>query len=203
MLPFPSFTTVDLGDNLAFFTGQVPEDIHWDAATFEVAWNLHPEVRPSIQIVGRQIQVPRWHQAYGEDYRFSGQVTASQPTPSLLLPLLAWTRRAIHPALNGLLVNWYEGPSHYIGPHHDSTKNMIVDAPIVTISFGEERVFRLTRGKGRERQVKNFPAKDGTVFILPQETNAAWKHSVPKSGRYTGRRVSVTIRGFESWRMDE
>lgn len=76
---------------------------------------------------------------------------------------------------------------------------MVVGAPIVTISFGEERVFRLSRGKGRDRQVKNFPTKDGAVFILPQETNAVWKHSVPKSKRYLGRRISVTIRGFEPW----
>ena len=46
--------------------------------------------------------------------------------------------------LNGLLLNWYDGRlGHYIGKHRDSRVNMIHGAPIVTISLGEERSFRL------------------------------------------------------------
>ena len=73
---------------------------------------------------------------------------------------------------------------------------MAAGAPIVTASFGEERTFRLSRGAGEAKEVRDFPAPHGTVFVLPQPTNAVWKHAVPKSGRYTGRRISVTIRGF-------
>src|SRR5207248_8223795 len=65
----------------------------------------------------------------------------------------------------GVLLNWYEGPGHYIGPHHDSVKLMIDGAPIVTVSFGETRIFRLTQGKGVEAKTLNFPATDGTVFV--------------------------------------
>jgi hypothetical protein len=72
---------------------------------------------------------------------------------------------------------------------------MVAGAPIVTVSFGEERKFRLSRGTGEAKEVRDFPTPHGTVFVLPQETNAVWKHSVPKSARYTGRRISVTIRG--------
>jgi alkylated DNA repair dioxygenase AlkB len=144
--------------------------------------------------------VPRWQQAYGEDYRFSGQTSPAAPVPPLLGPLAGWARRAVHPALNALLVNWYEGPGHYIGPHHDATARMLPGCPIVTVSFGEERVFRLGRGAGDGRQTRDFRAGDGTVFVLPRDTNDAWKHSVPKSVRYTGRRVSVTIRGFRAGR---
>jgi alkylated DNA repair dioxygenase AlkB len=79
-----------------------------------------------------------------------------------------------------------------------STRNMVAGAPIVTVSFGEARKFRLSRDTGDARQVRDFPASHGTVFVLPQETNAVWKHAVPKSARYMGRRISVTIRGFYS-----
>ena len=115
----------------------------------------------------------------------------------MLAPLLEWSRCAVHPGLNGLLLNWYDGPTHSIGPHHDSVKNMVTGAPILTVSFGEVRTFRLTAGKGDAKRVRDFTADNGSVFVLPQETNAAWKHSVPKSTRYTGRRISVTIRAFE------
>ena len=191
-----TFVAHDLGDGLRFWAGRVPDELRWDAAAFEAAWALHPDVRPSIHLHGRPVQLPRWQRAYGRDYRFSGQTSPAAPVPALLEPLLAWTRTVVHPALNGLLLNWYEGPGHYIGPHNDSTVGMAEGAPIVTVSFGEERKFRLSRGKSEAREVKDFPAPDGTVFVLPRDTNAAWKHSVPKSARYTGRRISVTVRGF-------
>ncbi len=120
----------------------------------------------------------------------------ADPVPALLEPLLAWVRAVVHPGLNGLLLNWYDGPGHYIGPHRDSTAGMVPGAPIVTLSFGEERVFRLTHGTGTAKRTRDFSAADGAAFVLPFATNRVWKHGVPKSARYAGRRVSVTARAF-------
>lgn len=83
---------------------------------------------------------------------------------------------------------------HYIGRHRDSTRNMVEGAPIVTVSFGERRNFRLRPCKGKG--FKDFPATDGTVFIMPYETNLAWTHEVPKSAKLRGRRISITFRAF-------
>ena len=66
----------------------------------------------------------------------------------------------------------------------------------MTISFGETRVFRLTRGQGEAKETRDFEATNGAVFVLPYDTNLVWKHAVPKSARYRGRRISVTLRGF-------
>ena len=93
------------------------------------------------------------------------------------------------------MLNWYDGKlGHYIGPHHDSDKGLVVGSHIVTISLGEGRVFRLTRPRTGER--RDFPATDGTVFVTPWDTNAAWKHQVVKSAGRRGRRISVTLRAF-------
>lgn len=93
--------------------------------------------------------------------------------------------------------DWYDGQlGHYIGKHRDSTKNMVHGAPIVTISSGEQRTFRLRPWKGAAGSQHDFPAADGTVFVMPYETNLAWTHEVPKSARCTGRRISVTLRAF-------
>ncbi len=202
MDPLSPFTAHDLGDGLHFLTGNLPDELRWDAATFEAAWALHPDTKPRIWMHGKEVQIPRWQQAYGLNYHFSGQTSTAVPLPPILEPLLAWARRAVHPTLNAVLLNWYEGPGHYIGPHHDSTRNMVVGAPIVTMSFGEERVFRLSRGTGDARETLDFRTPAGTVFVLPRDTNEVWKHAVPKSMRYTGRRISVTVRGFESLQME-
>jgi alkylated DNA repair dioxygenase AlkB len=127
---------------------------------------------------------------------FSGNPSHALPVPAALTPLFEWTKSNVFPQLNGILMNWYEGPGHYIGPHHDSTKRMIPAAPIVTISFGEKRTFRLSSDDEAGKVTRNFPATDGTVFVIPYATNEVWKHSVPKSTKYKGRRISVTIRAF-------
>jgi alkylated DNA repair dioxygenase AlkB len=187
------FTAYDLGEGLAFLVGHLPDERLFTPDEFQQLWDLHPETKPTIVLHGREVMIPRWQQAYGQDYRFSGQVSSALPIPAMLMPILEWATRTIHPGLNGLLLNWYDGPGHYIGPHHDSVINMIADAPIVTISFGESRKFRLSRG----REKRDFLAENGAVYVLPQDTNAVWKHAVPKSTRYAGRRISVTLRGFD------
>ncbi len=186
------FRAVELGDDLSFIVGRLPAALVWTPEQVATAWNLHPEEKPTIFLHGRQVMVPRWQQAYGTDYHFSGQTSLAEVIPAILQPLLAWAIEAIHPQLNGVLLNWYDGSGHYIGPHRDSVRNMIEGVPIVTISFGETRTFRLTIGRDK----RDFVADHGTVFVLPQETNRVWKHGVPKSVRYVGRRISVTIRGF-------
>jgi alkylated DNA repair dioxygenase AlkB len=195
---FFSWFVHNLGSGCEFKSGNLPEDLIWDEPTFDAAWSLHPEDKHEILIHGRLVKTPRWQQAYATDYHYTGRVNAALPTPRILDPLLEWAQREISAELNGILLNWYQGPGHYIGPHHDSIRNMIEGSPIVTISFGETRVFRLTQGVGRAKVVRNFPAPNGTIFLMPFNTNLAWKHGVPKSTKYVGRRISVTLRAFKS-----
>ena len=72
---------------------------------------------------------------------------------------------------------------------------MVVGAPIVTISFGETRRFRLRPPKGQSGLL-DFEAADGAVFVMPYDTNLAWTHEVPKEAKRRGRRISITLRAF-------
>ena len=95
-----------------------------------------------------------------------------------------------------MLVNWYDGNlGHYIGKHRDDTRDLVKGSPIVTISFGEERPFRLRPRKGNG--FTDFPAREGAVFVMPWETNLEWTHEVPCHRKHQGRRISVTLRAFE------
>jgi len=176
-------TTHDLGDGSLFLTGSV--------------WQLHPGDKNRIMIHGRLVAIPRWQQAFGRDYHFSGQTYHALPVPVEVQPLVDWVRGSIDERLDGVLINWYDGPDQYIGPHRDSRRHMIVGAPIVTASFGETRTFRLSGTVDGEKRVVDFPATHGSLFVMPYATNLVWKHGVPKSTRYTGRRISVTFRAFE------
>lgn len=191
----PELCVHALDETATFFTGRVPAGLLLNPAEQEGLWALCPEEPQRIVLHGRQVPIPRRNQAYGADYHFAGQTSRALPVPTLLEPLLAWVREAIESRTNGILVNWYDGElGHYIGAHRDSTKHMYQGAPIVTVSVGAARTFRLRRWKGRERY--DFPAEDGTVFILPYETNLAWTHEVVHLRSDRGRRISVTLRAF-------
>jgi alkylated DNA repair dioxygenase AlkB len=71
---------------------------------------------------------------------------------------------------------------------------MIEGAPIVTVSYGATRTFRLRPWKGDG--VRDFEARDGTVFVMPYATNRAWTHEVPHNAKSLGRRISITLRAF-------
>jgi integrase len=102
----------------------------------------------------------------------------------------------LSPRLLEVLVNWYDGSlGHKIGKHRDDEKALIADAPIITISFGERRPFRLRRWKGEDKL--DVEVNDGSVLILPAATSRAFTHEVPALKILTGLRISVTIRAFE------
>lgn len=186
-------TKLHTGDR--FWTGRLP-DLILNEIAFDELWMLHPSEFSEILIHGRRVKTPRWGQAFGRDYRFSGQLSHAAPVPDILKPILAWAQGAIDDRLNGLLINWYDGAlGHYIGKHRDKTTGMVDGSPIVTISLGESRVFRLRQWKGTVKT--DFLAKHGDVFVIPFEMNKRWTHEVPKSKRYDGQRISVTIRAFE------
>lgn len=194
------FECHDLGDGHNFFTGFLLAVLTLDASRFDELLEMDPADYHEVRIHGRTVHTPRWQQAYGMDYHYTGRVNRALPIPPALHLLLVWAREAIDGRLNGVLVNWYDGSrGHYIGRHRDSRANMVAGAPIVTISFGQERSFRLRPWPNvRGRQRIDFKASDGTVFVMPFETNLSWTHEVPSSSKWKDRRISVTLRAFET-----
>lgn len=182
--------------------GTLPMPLIPGVDSFERLWALHPEGYHEIQMHGRPVKTPRWQQAFGADYHYTGRVNKALPVNDLLQPFLSWAQAEFDDRLNGLLLNWYDAKlKHYIGKHRDSTKNMIPACPIVTVSFGAERTFRFRswHGRGapkRRPTVKDFAATHGSVIVIPYTTNQSWTHEVPLFRKNTGRRISLTIRGF-------
>jgi len=194
---YSGFDCHRLDPDHVLWIGHLPEHLVLSAKDFGVLWDMHPAEFHEIKMHGRLVKTLRWQQAYGADYHYTGRVNKALPMPSLLDPLLDWARATIDPRLNGLLVNWYEPRlNHYIGKHRDSTTHMIVGAPIAMISFGGDRVFRMRRWRGQAHV--DFPVTNGSVIIMPYDTNLTWTHEVLPGRETAPRRISVTIRGFEA-----
>ena len=192
---YEGFHPEHLDETHLLFHGRLPEPLLPDAGRFNDLWKLHPSEFHEIMMHGKLVKTPRWQQAYGKDYHYTQSTNRGLPTPPSLQPFLEWSHSAIDSRLNGILVNWYDGAlGHYIGRHRDSTANMVDGAPIVTISLGQERVFRLRPWKGEG--CRDFAAADGTVFIMPYDTNLAWTHEITRRARDQGQRISITLRAF-------
>lgn len=194
---YTGFTCVNLNGSNRLWRGTLPNELIPDSGLLSRLWNLHPENFHTVKILGKTVETPRWQQAYNKSYQYTGSRNNALPVPSELSPYWEWAITSIDPRLNGLLLNWYDGAlGHYIGKHRDSTHNMIEGAPIVTISFGEERVFRL-RPWEAERGNKDFVVRNGSVIVVPYDTNQSWMHEIVKSKKLLGKRISLTLRAFE------
>lgn len=192
-----AFEKIMLDDSTPFFRGRLPEELIPDDKHFDTLWALHPDEFHIIHMPGGPVPTPRWQQAYGADYHYTGRTNRALPVPASLQPLVDWCKANADERLNGVLLNWYDGKlDHYIGRHRDSTVDMVPGSAIVTISFGEGRIFRLRPWRAAGKQ--DFQTSNGTVFVMPFETNQRWTHEVPHMRRHRGRRISVTLRAFTS-----
>lgn len=187
--------TIALDPSHSVQVGELPASLVPDVAGFAALWAAHPDTFHDIKMHGRTVRTPRWQQAYGADYRYTGNTNRALPLTPPMEAWLAWAREALDPRLNGLLLNWYDGAAgHYIGKHRDSDINRIEGTPIVTLSFGEQRAFRLRPWRGAG--FTDVPATNGGVIVIPWSTNRAYTHEVPATRAARGRRISVTLRAF-------
>ncbi|MBK7875289.1 MAG: alpha-ketoglutarate-dependent dioxygenase AlkB [Planctomycetes bacterium] len=193
-MSFPSnFHAHALGTGHTVYTGALPRELLFAGDRFEELWAMHPADPPVVAFGEKRLVAPRWHQAFGRDYEFAGFTSRAAPVPPILAPLLAWTRAQVDERINGVLVNWYDGErEHRIAQHKDSPIGRIPGCPIVTISLGATRTFLM---HVRKRELP-FVVGDRDVVVIPDATNKKHAHSVPHRPGDTGRRISVTLRGF-------
>lgn len=199
---WPESRTHVLPDGCLFVQGELPAALRPDDAWFEALWASHPDEPSQIRMHGRWVATPRWTRGFGTEYLYSGRPAAPDgappvpPVPPELAPLLRWGQATLEPRLNAVHVNWYDAAlGHYIGPHRDYRTGMHRDTPIVTMSFGADRVFRIKPWR-RAGERLDFAARHGTVFVIPWATNLRWTHEVPLRARDRGRRISVTLRAL-------
>ena len=109
---------------------------------------------------------------------------------------------------NHALVQYYRNAKDYISEHVDKTLDISPLSPIVNVSLGRTRKMKL-RNKIKQndgtRKIEHIELKHGSVFVLGQQSNKYWMHSIraDKRMRYLKRpdellfdeqRISLTFR---------
>ncbi|MBX7168077.1 MAG: alpha-ketoglutarate-dependent dioxygenase AlkB [Pirellulales bacterium] len=192
---YDGFKREPLDETCELWLGRLPEKLSMAATgDFESLWQARPAEQGKAKMFGRQVTTRRWTRAYEHAYAFSGITEEQHALLPELAPLYDWARE-LDPRLNGLLVNWYSGDDqHQITEHHDKWQQLVAGAPIIMVSLGAPRTFRMVHPKTRAKH--DFPVEHGSVIILPSDTNRVWKHAVLHFAGDCGQRISVTMRSF-------
>jgi alkylated DNA repair dioxygenase AlkB len=170
-----------------------PEDTEFDEL-----WGSHP--------TEFDVKIPRYQQAYGRSYQYSG-IESHAITETALISrlkdrlneLISIESEPMEYAFNMCLCNWYE-PEHYIGPHSDDTRQLVPQSPIAGLSWGCPRVFTLSpRFLKKPNQIKkSIKMESGDLIIMGGDCQLTHKHEIEKlkKGDTRGNRVSFTFRCF-------
>lgn len=165
-----------------------------------------PQIRHTVKMMGKDVQIPRYQQAFGKSYTYTGNTSQSIP----FIPILDTLKKDIvdqmkqvlpdlDPTLfdyNMALVNWYEDGTQYIGPHSDDTKQLVKDSTIGSITIGASRDFVLTPKKGIDGKSVKISLDDGDFVIMGGKCQDTHLHSVPKRLKCKSERINITFRVF-------
>ena len=165
---------------------------------FDDIWRLKPQNRHIIRIYGREIEQPRWTQSYLQDYVYSGSRAKARALPDELKQVyekvLEYDDR-----FNQILVNWYENGSNYIGAHSDDISQLIPNSPILSLSYGGTRKFRI-RDKKTKKIIKDLLLRDRMCVIMKDDFQEKFTHEIVKIGGKKGlnypSRINITFRCF-------
>ena len=187
-------------DNSWLEKGKLPFTLNKEQ--YQDLWDSHPEERDDIFIFNKHHKVPRWQQAYGINYKFSGNISIALPITDMLQEYIDWAnmneiKKGRTGELNGILVNWYKDGEDYIGWHSDDESQIDQNFPIYTISLGDTRTFKI-REKKDKKKVTNYELEDNDYLIMGGEFQKHYQHHLPKRKKCKNSRISITIRKFHT-----
>jgi alkylated DNA repair dioxygenase AlkB len=156
----------------------------------EVAWRQDTMGTPA----GR-VALPRLTAWQGEPdavYVYSGIRNVPQAWTPAVAELKAAAEALCESRFNSVLLNRYRSGLDSMGWHADHEPELGAQPVIASVSLGVARTFDLRHNKSGV--VRSFHLKGGSLLVMKGNTQAQWRHRVPKEPRVAGERVNLTFR---------
>jgi alkylated DNA repair dioxygenase AlkB len=156
----------------------------------EVEWRQDTMGTPA----GR-VPLPRLTAWQGEPeavYVYSGIRNVPQPWTPTVAELKSAVQAICGARFNSVLINRYRSGTDSMGWHADREPELGTHPVIASVSLGVARTFDLRHNKTGIMQ--SFSLKGGSLLIMKGETQAQWRHRVPKEPRVSGERINLTFR---------
>jgi alkylated DNA repair dioxygenase AlkB len=156
----------------------------------EVQWRQDTMGTP-----GGRVALPRLTAWQGEPdavYVYSGIRNMPQPWTPAVAELKAAAEAISGVRFNSVLLNRYRSGTDSMGWHADREPELGIQPVIASVSLGAARTFDLRHNK--TGVVQSFSLKGGSLLVMKGNTQAEWRHRVPKEPRVAGERINLTFR---------
>jgi alkylated DNA repair dioxygenase AlkB len=144
---------------------------------------------------GGRVALPRLTAWQGEPdavYVYSGIRNVPQPWTPAVAELKAAAEATSGARFNSVLLNRYRSGADSMGWHADREPELGKQPVIASVSLGVARTFDLRHNK--TGVVQSFALKSGSLLVMKGDTQADWRHRVPKEPRVSGERINLTFR---------
>lgn len=140
--------------------------------------------------------VQTWARYVHEDQE-DGRVDAdAAATPAALRKIATVLSQRYAVRFDSIWVNLYRDGQDSVAWHGDRNAKVLTNPLVVTVSLGARRRF-LLRAKGTSSATHRLDPGAGDLVVMGGACQHAWEHTVPKTARGVGPRMSVTIRHSE------
>jgi alkylated DNA repair dioxygenase AlkB len=160
----------------------------------EIDWEVH-----RIRMFGKAVDSPRlssWLGDPGVSYTYSHTRFEPHPWPAALVPVRECLRELLGLDFNSALANRYRDGGDSMGWHSDDEPELGPQPVIASISLGATRRFALkSRGEGGGRLALDLP--HGSLLVMSGDTQARYRHALPRTARPVGERINLTFRRVE------
>ena len=112
--------------------------------------------------------------------------------PEFLLPLKQLIEETYSLSFNYILFSLYRDENDSITFHSDDEKFLGTSPSVVSLTLGQERIFSLKNKVTRQKQ--DFYLTHGDLFIMQNNCQKDFLHSVPKQKEKLNPRISLTFR---------
>ena len=153
----------------------------------------------AFKMFGKTCKQPRKSCNLGANYKYSGIVQSSEAIPEEMHDLLERLGEIADVDYSSLInrvaivVNYYAGGEDNIGWHADDEPCIDQSYPIVSVSFGATRDFKI-RNKADKKEVYTLPLADCDVLVMQAGMQAGYQHSLPKRTKVQCPRINITVR---------
>lgn len=156
-----------------------------------IEWETH-----RIRLFGREVDTPRlssWIGDEGAAYTYSGTRFQPRPWPSALVGIRRRFAHELDCRFNSVLANRYRDGRDYMGWHSDNESALGPHPVIASLSLGATRRFVLKHRLESSRKLE-LPLPHGSLLVMRGDTQANYKHSLPRTARPAGERINLTFR---------
>ena len=156
----------------------------------EVAWK-----QDTIGTPGGPKRLPRltaWQGDAGAVYVYSGICNEPLAWTPTVLELKAAVEAATGVRFNSVLLNRYRSGDDSMGWHADREQELGKEPVIASVSLGAARRFDLRHNQSGV--LRSFELTSGSLLVMRGQTQAHWRHRVPKAPGLRGERINLTFR---------